>query len=89
MAFVFNFVLPGPVGEGVAAWALHKRTKVSVGINYLGLGLSRLLVWDLCTSLVLFIGWHHSLLSKWGSIGCDFDSFGAIGIGMLLWFYFQ
>ena len=43
VAFVFNFVLPGPVGEGISAWILHKKDDVSFGDALAGLGLSRVI----------------------------------------------
>lgn len=43
VAFVCNFVLPGPVGEGVSAWMVHKRLGISVEDSLSALGISRVI----------------------------------------------
>ena len=70
VAFVFNFVLPGPVGEGVAAWALHKRAKVSVGNSLAGLGLSRIIGLGSACSIAGIVYWlaPFTIEPKWGNV---------------------
>ena len=70
VAFVFNIVLPGPVGEGVAAWALHKRSDVSVGNSIAGLGLSRIIGLGSACSIAGIVYWlaPFSIEPRWGRV---------------------
>lgn len=70
IAFIGNLFLPGPVGEGVAAWVLHRKCNVSVGNSLAGLGLSRVLgLGSACTiaGLVYWIA-PFTIEPKWGQI---------------------
>ena len=70
IAFIGNLFLPGPVGEGIAAWILHRKCKVSVGNSLAGLGLSRVLGLGSACTIAGMVYWiaPFTIEPKWGQI---------------------
>lgn len=70
IAFIFNLFLPGPVGEGVAAWVLHRKSKVSVGNSLAGLGLSRVIGLGSACTIAGLVYWvsPFTIDPKWGQL---------------------
>ena len=42
-AFLFNFALPGPIGEAISAWMVHRKSTISLPAALASLGMSRIL----------------------------------------------
>jgi hypothetical protein len=67
-AFVFNFALPGPVGEALSAWMAKEKSKVNFSEAIAGLGLSRIIGLGSACGIAGLVYWiaPFSIPPEWG-----------------------
>ena len=87
-AFVFNFALPGPVGEALSAWMAKEKSKIEFSEALASLGLSRIIGLGSACAIAGFVYWvaPFDIPEKWGAalkITAGLLGIAALGLAII------